>query len=135
MTLDLSDAIELARDLLQTSGDFHSHDPELAAEFSDRAYEICDDLGIDPDLLGDPPVEPADDDTGNALVETAAIDDDDDDARQTGEQLRDLLQQQARVLNTIREAESEPAPKTRKRIFRLFGGGSAAPDFGTLQSA
>ena len=57
MSLDVSDAVALAKDLLKTSGDFQVHDPEMAAEFSNRAYEICDDLGIDRALLGESPVD------------------------------------------------------------------------------
>jgi hypothetical protein len=59
MSLDVSDAIALATDLLQTSDDFRPHDPEMAVELSNRAYQICDDLGLDPKLIGTgrPPID------------------------------------------------------------------------------
>lgn len=139
MALDVSEAIALAKDLLQTSGDFRPHDSTLAEEFSNRAYEICDDLGIDRALIGEAPAEPIDDvdqdDTSSALIETTPAELDDDEARQTSQQLRDLLQQQARVLQNAREAEAAPErPKAKKRSFRLFGR-PAVQGIGELQSA
>lgn len=47
MSLDVSDAIALAKDLLKTGIEFRPHDPEMAEEFMGRALQICDDLGID----------------------------------------------------------------------------------------
>lgn len=125
MTLDISEAIALAKDLLQTSTEFRPHDPTLAAEFSSRAFEICDDLGIDPALIDVQPDDLVDDvsseDTGSPLVETAPVDLDEEDVQQTSQQLRDLLQQQALVLQNVRNAEAAPPrPKTENRFFRLF---------------
>ncbi|MEZ5933820.1 MAG: hypothetical protein R3F54_18095 [Alphaproteobacteria bacterium] len=142
MSLDVSDAIALAKDLLKTSSEYRPHDPAMAAEFSSRAFEICDDLGIDRALIGDvaePLVDQVTttDDTDNGSVAMAALTPakaGDDEARQTSQQLRDLLQQQARVLETMREAEAAPQPKERRRSFRLFGR-PAGSGFGTLQSA
>lgn len=138
MTLDISEAIALAKDLLETSGDFRPHDPVLADEFSNRALEICDDLGIDPALIG---VQPADlqDDAGDGdvstdVVEMTPTEAADEEARQTSDQLRDLLQQQARVLQNARQTESLEAPKAAKRSFRLFGRWDNQ-GFGKLQSA
>ncbi|MGI9500162.1 MAG: hypothetical protein ACR2P3_09000 [Geminicoccaceae bacterium] len=141
MTLDVSEAIALAKDLLQTSGDFRPYDPALAAEFSDRAYEICDDLGIDRSLIGEavadlvvePAVEPVDDDVSSSPNATVEFE---DDVEQTSQQLRSLLQQQADVLKNVRETEAQPKPKTKKRSrsFRLFGR-SADSGIGRLQTA
>ncbi len=44
-------AFELAKDLLRTRDQYHPHDPELAAAFSSRAYEICADFDIDCALI------------------------------------------------------------------------------------
>ncbi|MDH3661264.1 MAG: hypothetical protein OEU92_14760 [Alphaproteobacteria bacterium] len=143
MAIDVSEAIALAKDLLKTSGDFHPHDPVLAERFSHRAYEICDDLGIDRDLIGErvvEPIEDADNDDGNsAIVETPPASpraiSDDEEARQTSQQLSDLLEQQANVLKNARETEAVLKPaKGKKRSFRLFGR-SAVPGIGALQSA
>ncbi len=144
MALDVSEAIELAKDLLATGNDFRPHDPAMAAEFSSRAFEICDDLGIDRALIGAQPDDvvddTGDDDNGAATVEMAPTveltpaEDVDEEARETSDQLRDLLQQQARVLQSARQTASLEAPKAAKRSFRLFGRGTA-PGFGKLQSA
>jgi hypothetical protein len=124
MALDISEAVALAKDLLRTSDEFRPHDPALSAQFSHRAYEICDDLGIDHAMIGeiasDVPDNHADDDPGSAVAEVASTGID-DDAGQTSEQLRDLLLQQARVLQNVREEESAPKQKPKKRSFRLFG--------------
>jgi hypothetical protein len=141
MSLDVSDAIALAKDLLKTSSDYRPHDPAIAAEFSRRAFEICDDLGIDYALVGAAPtprvdgsVKASDGGSGSVALTSAPAAIIEDEARQTSQQLRDLLQQQARVLETMREGEAAPAPKERRRGFRLFGRASLQ-GFGTLQSA
>ena len=141
MALDVSEAIALAKDLMKTSGDFRPHDPALAEQFSSRAYEICDDLGIDRAVIGEcvaEPIEDADEGDGgsdSAIIETPPAVLDDEDARQTSQQLRDLLQQQARVLQNARETEAALAqPKAKKRAFRLFGR-PAVQGIGELQSA
>ena len=125
MTLDISEAIALAKDLLEASSDFRPHDPAMADEFSSRAFEICDDLGIDPALIG---VEPTDlqddgddDEAETAVVELTTADAVDDEARQTSDELRDLLQQQALVLQNARQTHDLEPQKTAKRTFRLFG--------------
>lgn len=126
MSMDISEAIALAKDLLRTSSDFHAHDPEMAAQFAGRAYEICDDLGIDRAELGEPApsLEPV------VLVEADDIEDEDDDDEPADDdeesdeislQLRHLLQQQAQVLRDMEESEAAPPPKAKKRSFRLFG--------------
>ncbi len=126
MSLDVSEAIALAKDLLQTSSDFQRHDPDLAAEFSHRAYEICDDLGIDHALVA-PAGEPEGGDPGlevrepsSKSVVTSRRDLDEDDARETSEQLRSLLQQQAQVIRDIQQPDPAPVRKTRRPSFRLF---------------
>ncbi len=139
MSLDVTDAIALARDLLHTSNEFRAHDPDLAAQFAGRAFEICDDLGIDRALIGEASIEACD----QPLQEAAETPDPvevtphefGDDTRQAGEQLRALLQQQARVLQNARgtEAEVEEA-RARKRSFWRFGR-SENTSFGSLQSA
>ncbi len=137
MVLDVSEAIALAKDLLETSTDFRPHDPIMAEEFSNRAFEICDDLGIDRALIGEQPadlVEDAgDDDNGAAVFEMSPVEAADEEAKQTSDQLRSLLQQQARVLQNARQTEDLEPPKA-KRSFRLFGR-SDDQGFGRLQSA
>lgn len=141
MSLDVSEAIELARDLLKTSCDFRVHDRELAEQFAGRAFEICDDLGIDRDLIGESSVrgidEPADDDdAGTAVVEMSFAEAIEEETQETNQQLRDLLQQQARVLQNVRETESTETKKPSKWSLKLFGNGrSNNQEFGTLQSA
>ena len=148
MSLDVSDAIALAKDLLQASSDFQAHDPDLAAEFAGRAFEICDDFGIDRALIGDNPSNDAVDQLLESETETASVpatpvtgpaeampSDLDDDARQTSDQLSALLQQQARVLRNARDNEAAvERPKAAKRSFWRFGRSAHQP-FGTLQSA
>lgn len=148
MSLDLSDAIALAKDLLKTSSEFRPHDPDMAAEFASRAFEICDDLGIDRALVGEPSktyahaaADVASSSAAASLMPTPEAPTSptpaelaDEDARQTSQQLRDLLQQQARVLETMRETDAGPEPKEKKRGFGLFGRQSGS-GFGTLQSA
>ncbi|MGI9486344.1 MAG: hypothetical protein ACR2RF_10800 [Geminicoccaceae bacterium] len=131
MTLDISEAIALAKDLLETSSDFRPHDPEMADQFSSRAFEICDDLGIDPALIGvqlqpndlqdDGSNDVDDDDTESAIVEMTSAETVDDEARQTSDELRDLLQQQALVLQNARQTHDLEPPKAARRSFRLFG--------------
>lgn len=145
MSLDVSDAITLAKDLLQTSDDFRPHDPEMAAEFSNRAYQICDDLGIDPKLIGPgrPPLDEPKLDLIDEMVETprskpptgpTQAELADEEARQTSQQLRALLQQQARVLENVRDTKATSEPQSKRRGFRLFGRSNDQP-FGALQSA
>ncbi len=138
MTLDVSEAIALAKDLLETSSDYRPHDPIMAEEFSNRAFEICDDLGIDRALVGEQPADlvddAGDDDNGAGIVEMTPIEAADEEARQTSDQLRDLLQQQARVLQNVRQTENLEPPRPAKRSFRLFGR-SENQGFGRLQSA
>ena len=139
MSLDVSEAIELARDLLKTSHDFRAHDAELAQQFAGRAFEICDDLGIDRALIGEPSAsavdEPAaEDDAGDTVIDLTPAEAIEEDARQTSQQLRDLLQQQARVLKNAREMPSIEEPKATKRSFSLFGR-SSHQIFGGMQSA
>ncbi|MGI9420883.1 MAG: hypothetical protein ACR2RA_23920 [Geminicoccaceae bacterium] len=148
MSLDVSDAIELARDLLQTSSDFQAHDPDLAAEFAGRAFEICDDFGIDRALIGDSATidavdQPLEGETETVSVPATPVTDSaevmpgdlDDDARQTSDQLSALLQQQARVLRNAREnGAAIERPKAAKRSFWRFGRSAQQP-FGALQSA
>lgn len=156
MSLDLSDAIALAKDLLKTSGDFVAHDPVLAAQFSERAYEICDDLGIDREMLGQAvqpveavqPVQPmqdlideiaheedvfASEDLSPSPVDLA--DDIEEETKQASDQLRDLLRQQARVLQSVRDDDDRTETKTKKRGFKLFGRTTDDEDLGALQSA
>jgi len=167
MALDVSEAIALAKDLLKTSCDFQSHDPEMAADFSSRAFEICDDLGIDRSLVGEPPlarpsadhrerpteqVDSRADEDGvsptNDLSATELSTDDltqteltpaeiaKEEARQTNDQLHSLLQQQARVLQHVRDAEATPEPKVKKRGFWPFRRSSTDyGDIGAMQSA
>lgn len=131
MSMDISEAIALAKDLLRTSSDFHAHDPEMAAQFAGRAYEICDDLGIDRAEIGEPAqsletvllvdeeeAEDDDDDDDDPVDHPA---DDDDDSEEISQQLRHLLQQQAQVLRDMEESEAAPPPKAKKRSFKLFG--------------
>jgi len=170
MGLDVSDAIALAKDLLQTSNDYRQHDPGLASAFSERAFEICNDLGIDHSLIGaageqaspvdDAPVsetspspavslsaDPTDvssmpitgrvDDRANMSdddVSTEALVIDDDELEETSLQLRNLLQQQARVMQTMQEPEPVVIQKPKRSAFRLFGR-SADQRLGALQSA
>lgn len=143
MSTDISGAIELAKDLLRTSSEFKAHDPVMAAQFAGRAYELCDDLGIDHAVitdgtesaevatmqLGEP--EPAiyagetdeeaagEEEAGGK--EEADPDEEGDESLETNLQLRSLLRQQARVLKEIEEAEAAPPEKSKKRSFRLFG--------------
>ncbi len=138
MTLDVSEAIALAKDLLETSSDFRPHDPDLADQFSSRAFEICNELGIDSALIGLQPTalqeEVSDDDTEIALVDMAPTDAVDEDAKQTSDELRDLLQQQAQVLENARQAEKIEVPKPVKRSFGLFSR-AFGKGIGGLQSA
>ena len=154
MSLDLSDAVALAKDLMKTSGDFVAHDPALAAQFSERAFEICDDLGIDRKVLGQMSegVQPEPDLPMQALIDDIADDDDplmdydpapadtdltdrvEEEAKQASDQLRDILQQQARVLQSVRDAEDVTETKAKKRGFKLFGR-TADEDLDALQSA
>ena len=152
MGLDVSDAIALAKDLLKTSTDYRPHDPDLADAFSERAFEICNDLGIDRSLIAPPQeiVEPVDiapattvnvanldnaeDDDVIRSYEPSARSADDDDLEETSLQLRNLLQQQARVMQAMQEPEPVVSQKPRRSSFRLFGR-SAAHGFGELQSA
>ncbi len=150
MSLDLSDAIALAKDLLKTSGDFVAHDPVLAAQFSERAYEICDDLGIDRAMLGQAvqPVQPMQNLIDDIADEEDILLDEDltpspadladqieEETRETSDQLRDLLQQQARVLQSVRDTDDVTATKAKKRGFKLFGRTTDEEDLGALQSA
>ena len=125
MTLDISEAIALAKDLFETSSDFRPHDPVLAEEFSSRAYEICNDLGIDPAEIGATPAdlqgEAGDGDSESPLVEAAPVAREVEDISETSDQLRNLLQQQAQVLQNARDAERLPQPKAKAER-RLFGG-------------
>jgi len=142
MSLDLSDAITLAKDLLKTSDDFLAHDPDLAVQFSDRAFEICDDLGIDRALIGDQSLpdlieDPLEDDQSAPEADPTPVETSDlpnEETQQASDQLRDLLRQQARVLQNVHETENTPEPKAKKRSFRLFGR-SVDEDMGALQSA
>ena len=147
MSLDLSDAIALAKDLLKTSGDFVAHDPVLAAQFSERAYEICDDLGIDRAMLGQA-VQPMQNLIDEIADEEDILLDEDlapspadladqieEETRETSDQLRDLLQQQARVLQSVRDTDDVTATKAKKRGFKLFGRTTDEEDLGALQSA
>lgn len=140
MSLDVSDAIALAKDLLKTSGEFRTHDRELAEQFAGRAFEICDDLGIDRNLIDDGTAhivdEPADEDgTASAVVEMTSAEVIDEETQESNRQLRDLLQQQARVLQNVRETDDREAPKAQSRSpFRLFGRADDRP-FAGLQSA
>ena len=161
MALDVSEAVALAKDLLKTSYDFRSHDPDMADEFSNRAFEICDDLGIDRSLIEEqqPAVQP----TINSLDvpaeqnANAATEDDvspdmwehaqesatpasltpAEEASQANDQLHSLLQQQARVLQQVREHDpTTPEPKAKKRGFWPFRRPSGDyDDLGALQSA
>ncbi|MGI9508826.1 MAG: hypothetical protein ACR2QJ_05705 [Geminicoccaceae bacterium] len=136
MTLDVSEAIALAKDLLQTSHDFEPHDPTLAVAFSERAHEICEDLGIDISLLGEPQtaavIEPVEKKASGVPTAKAVVTFDDEETKQTSDQLRHLLQQQAEVLKSAREPEA--APKAKKRSFRLFSR-SGNGGLGQLQTA
>jgi hypothetical protein len=187
MSLDLSDAIALAKDLLKTGIEFRPHDPEMAEEFMGRALQICDDLGIDrkqiledhglddaSDILGtspfggggapvtpqrvtenadhafllhdDAPIdEPTDDRDDNDLIlganrttsyaEPADNTVVEEETRQTSQQLRALLQQQARVLQNSREPQAlADSHGSRRRGFKLFGRSNDQP-FAALQSA
>lgn len=187
MSLDVSDAIALAKDLLKTGIEFRPHDPEMAEEFMGRALQICDDLGIDrKQILEDHGLNDADDihrpspfDGGNTPIDPqpvtersdhtlmldsdVTIDDQTDDldgddlilggshttsyagpadqdmveeeTRQTSQQLRALLQQQARVLQNSREPQAMATEtQSRRRGFKLFGRSNDQP-FAALQSA
>ncbi len=185
MSLDVSDAIALAKDLLKTGIEFRPHDPEMAEEFMGRALQICDDLGIDrKQILEDHSLNDVAEMTGNSPLETgvpvdtdlsmdssdhlfmldndASIDEASDDldgddlilgagpstsyvdpvdrdiveeeTRQTSQQLRALLQQQARVLQNSRESETMAEPQAKRRGFKLFGRSNDQP-FAALQSA
>ncbi|MEM9624717.1 MAG: hypothetical protein AAGA21_00680 [Pseudomonadota bacterium] len=146
MTLDISEAIALAKDLFKTSGDFRPHDPVLAEEFSSRAYEICNDLGIDPVEIGANPAElqdePVEGDSESPFVETVAlarqakpVAHEVDDINETNDQLRNLLQQQAQVLQNARDAETLPPPKAERRLFGGLFSRQLDDDTGGLQSA
>ena len=146
MSLDLSDAIALAKDLLKTSSDFVAHDPVLAAQFSERAYEICDDLGIDREMIGETnePAQPMQDLIDEIDDDEDTLQDDDidplpvdlieEETLQANDQLRDILQQQARILQSVRDTEHATETKAKKRGFKLFGR-TADEDVGALQSA
>lgn len=47
MVLDLSGVTEIVRDTLRAADEYASHDPELSADMSLRAYEICREFDID----------------------------------------------------------------------------------------
>lgn len=183
MSLDVSDAIALAKDLLKTGIDFRPHDPDMAEEFMSRALQICDDLGIDRALIvenqslldqdfgpaGDDPREPTraypraapmdddalvldsqpliaeplsdldddlvlGDDRSTLLADPMDQDAIDEDTKQTSRQLRDLLQQQARVLENSRDLHAQDEPPAKRRGFKLFGRSNDQP-FAALQSA
>ena len=53
MSLDVSGAEQLVRDFLQMSDDFRAHDPDLSAELTSKAHEICRDFDIDVGSLGE----------------------------------------------------------------------------------
>jgi hypothetical protein len=185
MSLDVSDAIALAKDLLKTGIEFRPHDPEMAEEFMGRALQICDDLGIDrkqiledhsredtKDIVGTSPFgggapvdpEPMTESSDHALLLDNDVADDDaaddldgddlilgasrttsyaapvdrevveEETRQTSQQLRSLLQQQARVLQNAREPQAVADSSGRRRGFKLFGRSNDQP-FAALQSA
>ena len=149
MSLDNSAAVALVKDLLKTSSEFRAHNLDLAEQFAGRALEICDDLGIDRHQFGEMPVTAIDKPTLTSIeppadqgppenpvvrMSPAPQESIDEETRQSSQQLRDLLQQQARVLQNARQAENLETPKAAKRSFRLFGRASE-PIFGRLQSA
>lgn len=140
MTLDISEAIALAKDLFETSDDFRRHDPVLAEEFSSRAFEICNDLGIDPAEIGAKPAELQDEagdgDTESPLLEATPVEREVDDVSETSQQLRDLLQQQAQVLQNARnDAEMSSPPKAERRLFGRLFSRTLDDETGGLQSA
>ncbi|MGI9450683.1 MAG: hypothetical protein ACR2QH_08630 [Geminicoccaceae bacterium] len=53
MSLDVSGAEQLVRDFLQMSDDYRAHDPDLSAELTSKAHEICRDFDIDVSSLGE----------------------------------------------------------------------------------
>ncbi|MEM7043261.1 MAG: hypothetical protein AAF543_10675 [Pseudomonadota bacterium] len=142
MSIDVSEAIDLAKDLLKTSNDFRAHDKELSDQFAGRAFEICDDLGIDRALIGElttsakdePPADDEGEDTVVEMTPMTPAQTIEEDTRQTSQQLRDLLQQQARVLQNARDMPSAERPKAARRSFSLFGR-SNHQIFGGVQSA
>jgi hypothetical protein len=130
MGLDVSDAIELAQDLIRTSDDYYPHDPDLAAQFEARAHEICDDLGIDRSVLQkagrdekpstEPSPEPAIDPTPSPAAVSPSTIDIESETASSNRQLRYILDKQAKALDHV-EPPRPRRPQT-KRSFRLFGG-------------
>ncbi len=110
-------------------------DPQPMTESSDHALLLDNDVAIDEsedDLDGDDLILGASRTT--SYVEPADQDIVEEETRQTSQQLRSLLQQQARVLQNAREPQALSDSPNRRRGFKLFGRSNDQP-FAALQSA
>ncbi|MGI9435736.1 MAG: hypothetical protein ACR2Q4_13060 [Geminicoccaceae bacterium] len=139
MNLDKLDAIEratfeLAKDLLRTRDRYHPHDPELAAAFSSKVYEICQDFDIDFTLIesmldsqrGEIPAESIAGVKSGELANTDVEDEESDQA------LYEILGKQREVVGErFRKKMPEPQKEPTFRLSRV----SMSQWFSLLQSA
>lgn len=139
MNLDKLGAVEratfeLAKDLLRTRDRYQPHDPELAAAFSSKAYEICRDFDIDCALIESTLDSQQGEVSAGSIARSNAVETSDPNAEdETSDQaLQDILGKQREVVgDQFRETTLEAKNEQAFRLSRL----SMSQWFGRLQSA
>ena len=127
-------SFELAKDLLRTRDRYQPHDPELAAAFSSKAYEICQDFDIDCALIESMLDNQNGESPAGSIARVKGVESSDRDAEDeaSAQALRDILGKQREVVgDQFRETTPEAKNEQTFRLSRL----SMSHWFSRLQSA